>query len=362
MIVRVTLARQRTILEKLVLQDGVKFILGSPTGNPATDAEVTEPNKVIVLGLDFIGNSADPKLQYYYTPLGYFFTSGLMYTQYRDIAAKGMKSYVSVKSDDMMGHVADGWGNATWAVAAPDVKHLETVFFDLSTSDYGPIATKIISLHPDVVDFSYNISNAAPYNALYDAGYQGTIIPSDPTIFDAVKTHCGKAFMEGWESGSQDPILWPNQDPAMQALIDAYTKEYGTWISDGSAFLPVWFTLKDAIDNTQSVDVDIVKAYLDNQPHPVRTMTGYTQLFARPDMGNLRTVSGEPAMYIGTVKDGEFTFRQPITAKDHYLASILSYGLVDVYKAYWEQYGYPTFPAGETSYVKFSDLGITGHD
>ena len=76
MMVRVTPLSGKSYLEKLVLQDGVKFILGSPTSNAATDAEVTEPNKVICLGLDVIGNSTDPKIQYYWTPMGLFFSSG----------------------------------------------------------------------------------------------------------------------------------------------------------------------------------------------------------------------------------------------------------------------------------------------
>ena len=63
-----------------------------------------------------------------------------------------MKSYVSLKSDDMIGHIADGWCNTTWAVAAPDVKYLGTVFFDPTTTDWGPVATKVMSLNPDVVD------------------------------------------------------------------------------------------------------------------------------------------------------------------------------------------------------------------
>ncbi len=65
---------------------------------------------------------------------------------------------------------------------------------------------------------------------------------------------------------------------------------------------------------------------------------------------------------MGIVKDGEIVPFSAITIKDHYLASIMSNNLVDVYKAYWEQYGYPTFPADQTSMIKFSDLGITGHD
>ena len=184
----------------------------------------------------------------------------------------------------------------------------------------------------------------------------------DLKTLELVITHCGNAFVEGWETGLGDPRLYPNQDPAMLDLMDAYTKEYGTFVEDGVIWMCNWFILKDAIDNTQSVDVEVIKAYLDNQPHGVKTLTGYCQLFARPDAGNLRTVSGEPDGFVGVVKDGKGVPLRAVTVKDHYLSSILSNGLVDVYKAYWEQYGYPTFPAAETSVIKFSDLGITGHD
>ena len=122
--------------------------------------------------------------------------------------------------------------------------------------------------------------------------------------------------------GIGDPSLITN-DPAMLALIDAYIKEYGTFNSDGCMWVAPWFVLKDAIDNTQSVDVDVIKAYLDNQPYAVSTLGGYCQLFARPDAGNLRTVSGTVGAYIGTVKDGELVPLKPVTVKDQYLGTIL---------------------------------------
>jgi ABC-type branched-subunit amino acid transport system substrate-binding protein len=351
----------KDLLNKLIFQDGVKFIFGSPTGNAATDAEDTEPNKVICLSGDWGNASADPKIQYYFTPMGGFFSSGLLYDLYKDMEAKDIKSYAALKSDDMIGHMADGWNNKTWAVAAPDVKYVGTVFYDPSTSDFGPIATKIKSLNPDVVDCTYALTTLI-YNSLYDVGWKGSILPQlMPDQYEAVLTHCGKAFMEGWESPLQDPRGF-QKDPAMLALIDAYIKEYGTFQSGGCVGTCFWFVLKDAIDNTQSVDVDVIKAYLDNQPYPVSTLTGYCQLFARPDVSNLRTITGVVEGYLGTVKDGVLAASKVAVLKDQYLATILCNNLVDVYKAYWEQYGYPEFPADETSTVNFSDLGITGHD
>jgi ABC-type branched-subunit amino acid transport system substrate-binding protein len=356
-------AKAKSYLERLVLQDGVKFILASPTGDPAVDTTVTEPNKVICLGLDVMGTSTDPAIKYYWTPNGMFFGRGLMYDMYSDLAKKGYKTYVSAKTDDMMGHATDGMCNAAWQVAAPGVKYLDTVFYDPATVDFAPVATKIKSLNPDILDCNYAGATAL-FNALYDVGFKGLILPAQvtPDMFQAVITHCGKQFMEGWQYFLQDPRMYPNQPPEVTALLDAYTKEYGDFQTGGCMWVAYWFILKDAIDNTKSVDVEVIKAYLDKSNHAVRTLTGYCQLFARPDANNLRTISGEPADFVGTIRDGKEIPVQGIAIKDHYLASILSYGLVDVYKAYWEQYGYPTFPADQVSVIKFSDLGIMGKD
>ena len=354
--------KSKQYLEKLVLQDGVKFILDSPTGNPVTDAEITEPNKVMVLAADVTGQAADPKIQYYWTPPGIFFGNGYLFMLDKNMETLGKKSYVSLKPDTQVARMVDGMFNAAWAVAAPSVKYLGTVYFDqTNTVDFSPIATKIMSMNPEVVDCNYATASQI-YNALFDVGYKGTFIPSlQPAEYASVISHCGKAYVEGWQLGLQDP-RGIQKDPEMLAFIDAYIKEYGTFVSDGCVWMAYWFVLRDAINATQSIDVDVLKAYLDNQPKAVKTLTGYCKLLARPDVGNLRTVSGEPAQYMAKVTDGEIVPYAAISVKDHYLATIMSFHMEEVYKAYWEQYGYPTFPADQTSLLKFSDLGITGQD
>ncbi len=358
-------AKAKDYLDRLVLQDGVKFILGSPTGDPAIDTTVTEPNKVICLGVDVVGDSVSSNISYYWTPVGMTFGRGMMWSLYQDMEKQGKKTYVSAKTDDVMGHATDGMDNASWKVAAPDVNYLGTVFYDSTTSDFSPIATKIMSMNPDVLDCNY-AGDTRLYNALYDQGFKGVILPSqvDPDQFQAVLTHCGKAFMEGWEYFLQDPRMYPNQPPEIKAYLDAYTKEYGSFQTGGCMWVCYWFVLQDAINNTKSIDVDTIKAYLDNGPHVVQTLTGECELFGRPDANNLRTISGEPQDYLGRVENGVTVPLHHITIEDHYLASILSYGWVDTYKAYWDKYGYPKFPADQASEttIHFSDLGITGHD
>jgi hypothetical protein len=112
------------------------------------------------------------------------------------------------------------------------------------------------------------------------------------------------------------------------------------------------------------VDVDIIKAYLDNSKNPVRHIPGWAQLFARPDVKNYRTICGGWSHPIQIIHDGQLVNFATVTVKDQYLFTILSMNLIDTYKKYWEEYGYPTFPAEEEgkNALNFSDFGITGHD
>ncbi len=144
--------------------------------------------------------------------------------------------------------------------------------------------------------------------------------------------------------------------------MDAYTKEYGTFRTDGIMTVMSWYLLKDAFNKTQSVDVETVNNYLGSSKGYVRSMTGYLELFARPDKGNYRTCHSNAPDYIARITDGKLVVTREVPVKTHYLCSIQSYGWEDIYKAYWEQYGYPPFPTDQVSSLNFSDLGITGHD
>ena len=48
----------------------------------------------------------------------------------------------------------------------------------------------------------------------------------------------------------------------MKALIDRYLKEYGEFHTEGCLWLTGWFTVKDAMMATQSVDTTVLKDYM----------------------------------------------------------------------------------------------------
>jgi branched-chain amino acid transport system substrate-binding protein len=359
--------KAKDYLEKLVLQDGCKLLLGG-SGTVSVDITITEPNKVLVIGGDLTNASADPKVQYYYTS-GQIFTNAVLYRICKDMANKGVKNYVSVKPDTQFGHFIDAVATSTWKLADPNIKSLGTVYFDPSTVDYGPIAAKAISLNPEVIDLLYvgMVHNAVlqMYRALKDGGYKGVVLPgiADEGQVAELVTTCGKEFIEGGEVFSQDP-RGVQKDPRMLSFIDEYTKEYGAFKTDGVGFVVGWFILEDAINATQSVDVDVLKAYLDNSKGSIRHVCGFAKLFARPDVDNYRTICGGWSSPVCAIQDGKLVPVAVVTMKDQYLFTVLSFHWEDTYKKYWEEYGYPTFPAEEQgeNLLNYSDLGISGHD
>ena len=355
-------------LTRLVLNDGCKYIIGfNITGSADVDATVTEPNKVIAVAEDLTNQGVNPKYQYYF-PTGNFFQNADIYKICVDMVKKGVKSYVSVKPDNQVGHFMDPLINNAWKLADPNIDYKGTVFVPAGTVDWGPIGTKIKSYNADCVDTIYVgfIPNAIPntYRALSDVGYKGIILPGLMTqpILDTLVTAMGKAAVEGGETPSNDARTWQN-DPRMRSLIDSYVAEYGKWETDGdpAAFL----TIEAMINGAKSADTDVVKAYWDNSPPAFTILTGYRMYFARPELGNDRTISGCSSGQLGVIRDGQLIASGTwTTLKDQYLFTIKTQNMVDAYKAYWDEYGYPTFPEVQKGMESFhyTDLGITGQD
>ena len=355
-------------LTRLVLNDGCKYIIGfNITGSADVDATVTEPNKVIAVAEDLTNQGVNPKYQYYF-PTGNFFQNADIYKICVDMVKKGVKSYVSVKPDNQVGHFMDPAINAAWKLADPNINYLGTVYVPAGTVDWGPIGTKIKSYNADCVDIIYLgfIPNSIPntYRALSDVGYKGIILPGlmSQAVLDSLVGTVGKAAVEGGETPSNDCRTWQN-DPYQRSLIEAYVAEYGKWETDAdpSAFEG----LAAMINGAQSVDTDVVKAYWDNSPPEFVVTTGMKMYFARPELGNNRTVSGCLSGQLGLIRDGQLVASGTwTTLKDHYLFTIQTQNMVDAYKAYWDEYGYPTFPASQEGMETFhySDLGITGQD
>jgi ABC-type branched-subunit amino acid transport system substrate-binding protein len=349
-------AKTRSATERAVFQDGIKFIVASWGDVPEEVVTITEPNKVMWMGVTFRNDTGDPKYKYVVRGQGLFFGYGMGYTIQKDNKARGVKTDLIINPDSQFGKI----GTAQWTGSAKvaGLQVLEPIFFNQNTTDFAPIATKIKNMNPDFVEMPFVPDEQIPniISSLKDVGYKGIVYPGNigPQILENIVKKVGKEYVEGWECVYYDPRGFV-KDPEITTLIDAYVKEYKEWRSEGCFWISPWFFFKDAIESTQSVDVDKVVNYLHSMKKGVKTFGGYSQLFARPDLKNYNTIDSAPGCYVALIKDGKLVPYKSVAVKDHYLVTIKAMGLVDVYEKYWAQYGKPTFPPQPSMY-DFSDL------
>ncbi len=348
--------KARAAVERAVLQDGVK-ILVSNWGDPETQTTtITEPNKVLVMGAGFNDEAIGPANNYFIRANGVYFTRGITYIIQKDYMARGAKTDVVINPDTQAGK----FGGMLWSSTAKmaGLKVLDNMYFNSSQLDFGPVASKIVSLKPDMIDTAFTTGNQIInlIAALKDAGYKGLIYPGNmtPFVFDGCVGRVGKEYLEGTESLYFDP-RGVTKNPKMLALVDAYVKEYGKFEIEGVGWLWSWFPFKDAVETTGSVDPEVLRKYLQNSKKAVEGLLGYVQLFARPDKGNFKTIDAAPTTPICIVKNGKLTGLKVASVKDQYLVSIKSYNTVDAYQKYWDARGYPKFP-DEPSIFDYKDL------
>jgi ABC-type branched-subunit amino acid transport system substrate-binding protein len=352
-------AKTLAAVQKAIHQDGVKYLIDNFGDVPNLTAVHADQNKVLTLGVGFGDEPVGPKYQYWFRPLGGFFTAGTNFIIGRDFAKKGAKTSVVCTIDTEQGHIAAAQYGGAEEMAG--LKIFPPIFFGGDTVDYGPIATKIKSLNPDMVDMGVSVGDQVVNltAALKDAGWKGFIFPGaaiNSTTFANIIKRVGNYF-DGTEMFYNDPRGIPivAKDPEMKALIERYTKEYGEFHTEGCLWIVNWFTFKDAVNKTQSVDPTVLKDYLGKGPKPPMSMAGYSELYARPDIKQYRTTDGGPGNGYGVVKNGKLEYVGQITTKDQYLATIKLHKMVGVYQKYWDQYGKPKFP-NEPSVLDYSDL------
>ena len=170
---------------------------------------------------------------------------------------QGAKTGLVVCPDSQQGQVGSQLVAATANTLGLEMK--DPVFFAQDTTDFGPIATKIVSANPESVYMSYVAGDQVVnlLGALKDSGYVGKILPGEldnQTLENCIK-RVGVEYMEGMETGSYDPV-GVETDPVTLKYIDAYKAAYGDWFSGGCFWVGPWFLFEDAINATQSTDVE----------------------------------------------------------------------------------------------------------
>jgi branched-chain amino acid transport system substrate-binding protein len=298
--------------EKMVFQDGVKFILGDMFIAPAL--AVTEPNKVVVVALDFSETVIKPEFHYSFNSGG---APNFTPTSFAWVNKKfpEKKTIVVAFPDSPPGHMTAP--TVARAVKAANLNMLSDLWYPPTATDLSSIGQKIKDLKPDIYcDFGGPVLDALFIKAVYQSGYSvgQPFIPSTAPAAQLL----GLAPAEALEGliGAAWPIeADPPQDSMIKEFKDAYVKKYGSWDGPEVQTTSTYYLLRAALQQANSLDADKVASVIGNGMK-YNSLCGPSIMVNRPDIGNNATVDSVSAAMIKQIKGGQMTVLDYISIED----------------------------------------------
>jgi len=250
---------------KLIFEDQVDIIYSSEDNAVAAILPLLEENEIM---LAFIGTQAaftGPDSPHVFRGLlpsavgGAYGVWKYMVDNYPDV-----KTVFTINQDDVQGRV-----NGPVAGAMANYFGLEHVappeYFSSGTVDFTPIATKIISLQPDVLNISGTFDAWAGLllEAVYEMGTPPWKIVISQFTSGAAIVWAGfePELVEGLISWSHD-YTSEFYSPRAREMAEEFINTYGGMDVWGMTFADVPFQIKSAIERAGSTDKDKIYEYL----------------------------------------------------------------------------------------------------
>jgi branched-chain amino acid transport system substrate-binding protein len=291
----------RAAAERLVSQDGVKFILGDITADAWLP--LTEENKVISI-------NSTPSPAVISPDLNYTFQGSYLNTSLPEVWGWFAENYPEAKTvGGMFPDIMHGHGDAQQLEALfPNLglELVEVIFYPPDATDFSAFATKMKTVNPQ----AFCIAGSGPpvdqlqWKAMREAGYEGLFFSYrglTPGIWAKVTTL-------DVLNGAIFPLFDYNLDPPLAQVSKdakaAWIAEYGSWDHPDCVFTITWYMLETALREANSIDTDEVAAVMANGLR-FDTILGPAMMISRPDLNNPRTVDALYGMTIATVKGGE---------------------------------------------------------
>jgi len=314
----------RAAMERLVYSDKVDFIVGNVGSAPTTAAlAITEIEGVLV-----IANCASDG---FIIDKRYTVRAGASMTDDPVNFGVALKVYPEVKSvvlvppDDDTGHWLAESAGPLWESLG--VELLDVLYYPRDEVNFAPLATKIASMNPDIVDFTCGGGGATQeglqIQALYDAGWMG-VINAYMGKMDEVTAVASDEALEGAISILYATEL-PDPPPAAAELRNAYEEKYGDWDSTGVAYFCPWYLFIAAVEKADSLDRDDILAAMEGIEFD--SAAGHYMMVKRPDLGIERFCDVIAGKYIAQVRGGEKVWIETMSLEE-------AVGLVE------EGYGY----------------------
>jgi branched-chain amino acid transport system substrate-binding protein len=248
----------RTVAERLIHKDKVKFIIGPNIDTTYTAVkEVCNPEKVIHFGATFDPKNIGPAQPYSVLIMWMAHQTGPILYKY--LAEKhGVKKIAWIQKDDPGGRLAVEICQK--AAKALGLEIVDVTFFAQGTHDMYPQATRVLKGNPDVID----LPSASPEEvglaakALRELGFKGMITEETEGDVEVTCSVAGSKYCEGiiFNAGSYDPL---HASAAMKKYHDRYIEKFGVWNPDAPTKLYTSFLLGAAIQKAGTItDTDAV--------------------------------------------------------------------------------------------------------
>jgi ABC-type branched-subunit amino acid transport system substrate-binding protein len=282
----------RSAVQRLLSKDKVSFILGDESADYWVP--LTEAAKIPVV---FAGSSPTPiKPENKYT-----FQSSATNTQ--TSAAYGwvcenkpFKTLCMAQPDNVGGHA-----DAAHITAMAELYGQEVVkgtFYDPATTDFSAIATALINTGAEVFITSGGgpVSDCQLYKAMHQGQFKGFCFATFPWSVGQMSFIVEPENFENVVTILSDTDN-PTPSPAAKEFMDIYTAKYGTWDYPYSLHVSSWYLLKAALEKSQSLDADAVKAAIET-PLDFALPECHVKMIPRPDLGTQRACD---VLWCGTI-------------------------------------------------------------
>ncbi len=255
--------KARTGAQKLIKEDGVKFIM--MLGGDTWPAVQPVANQAKMLVSTLLPSDLSPDTPYLIAPCEVHPIYNVTGVQWLAENKPDLKTAVICAQDDALGRPSVATYLAAFEAGGIDVVG-EPLFFDISTTDFAPVMTSLLAKNPDILcldtayaDFVHPLCEQA-----HQQGFKGQIISCTADFYEQIIEKTSKEFMEGFIfqfPDFDDPAL---NDPKVNfqdsnAFYTEYSKrwpgEWGAVSWEYASILDLWRAGAEKAGSVEPTDV-----------------------------------------------------------------------------------------------------------
>ncbi|GAB5469924.1 MAG: ABC transporter substrate-binding protein [Rhodospirillales bacterium] len=258
-------AKARTGAQKLIEDDGVKFImmLGGDTMPPVVDIS----NRTGMLVSTLLPSDLTPETPFLIAPAEVHPIYNVTGVAWLGETRPDLKRAVICAQDDALGRPSVATYLAAFEAANIEVVE-EPLFFDISTTDFAPVMTRLMASNPDIIclDTAYTDYVHPLCEQAFLQGFKGQIISCTMDFYDQVIAKTSQEFMDGvifQFPDFDDPALNEPQinfqDPG--GFYAEYNKRFpGEWGAVSWEYASIMDLWKAAAESANSAEPEAVLA------------------------------------------------------------------------------------------------------